>query len=132
MGVAQEGKTVLRKRKTSEDTRLARAHGLFNVIGGAWPIVSLRSFEWVFGRKHDTYLQKASGGLFLSAGVSQLMAEDSNEGIAHARRIGILAATTYLLIDLIYAPSGRIRRTYLLDALMEIGWLWAWLRPRRR
>jgi hypothetical protein len=37
-------------------------------------------------------------------------------------------ATAYLAIDLIYAPKGEIRRTYLLDAAMEIGWLWAWLR----
>ncbi|MDQ3939985.1 MAG: hypothetical protein M3238_01400 [Actinomycetota bacterium] len=46
-------------------------------------------------------------------------------GVIHARRTGVAAATTYLLIDLIYVPRREIPKTYLLDALMEAGWLWA-------
>jgi hypothetical protein len=31
---------------------------LFNLVGGAWPVVWLRSFEWVYGRKEEDWLQK--------------------------------------------------------------------------
>ncbi len=118
------------KRRLWRDLRLARAQGLFNIVGGAWPLVALESFEWVFGKKSEVYLQKASGGLFLTTGIALLTAPASQEGVRHARRVGIAAAATYLVIDLIYVPKKEIRATYLLDALMEVGWLWAWLRPR--
>lgn len=112
--------------------QVARAQGLFNVIGGAWPIVWLRSFEWVFGKKEDDYLQMASGGLFLTTGLTLLATEDTPESLRMARRLGVAAASTYLLIDLVYVPKGRLRKTYLLDAVMEVGWLWAWLRAGRQ
>src|SRR4051794_39884270 len=35
---------------------LARVHGTFNVVGGVWPLVSLRTFERVFGPKEDKWL----------------------------------------------------------------------------
>jgi hypothetical protein len=111
---------------------VARAPGLFNVVGGAWPIVWLRSFEWVFGPKEEDWLQKTSGALFMSTGIAQLMTEDSPESIRFARRVGIGVALTYLTIDLIYVPKGRLRKTYLLDALMEAGWLYAWAKAERR
>lgn len=111
--------------------RVARAQGLFNVVGGTWPIVWLRSFEWVFGKKEDDYLQMASGGLFLSTGLALLATEDTPESLHLARRLGVAAATTYLVIDLVYAPRGRIRKTYLLDAAMQAGWLYAWARAGR-
>ncbi|WP_461087359.1 hypothetical protein [Streptomyces deserti] len=34
-----------------------------------------------------------------------------------------------LAVDLVYVPKGRIRPTYLLDAVMQTGWIAAWLRP---
>jgi hypothetical protein len=114
-------------RRATGDT-LALTHGAFNVVGGLWPIISLRSFEWVFGRKTDRWLQKTLGGLLVSAGVAQLMAAPTPEGRTHARLTGITAACTLLAADLVYVPAGRIRPTYLLDAAMEAGWIRAWLR----
>jgi hypothetical protein len=35
-----------------------------------------------------------------------------------------------LLIDLIYIPKGQMRKTYVQDALCEIGWIMAWGRIR--
>lgn len=116
----------------SPGARVARAQGIFNIVGGAWPIVSLRTFEWVYGDKQEEWLQKASGGLFLASGVALLMAEDSPDGIRTARRIGVGVALTYLLIDLVYVPKRRIPKTYLQDALCEAGWLTAWWRASER
>lgn len=111
--------------------KLARAQGLFNLAGGAWPIVSLRSFEWVYGKKTDIFLQKTVGGLLVSVGYAQLAAEPSTKGLAVARRIGISTALTLLTVDLFYIPKGEMRNTYVQDALMEVGWIIAWLRATR-
>jgi len=118
------------RRKTTRALTLARAQGLFNVVGGLWPIVSLRSFEWIFGPKHDDWLQKTSGGLFAASGFVLLKAEATNPALRTARLLGMATAATYLAIDLIYVPAGRLRKTYLLDAAMEIGWLRAWARTQ--
>ncbi|WEV24304.1 hypothetical protein OYE22_03130 [Streptomyces sp. 71268] len=109
---------------------LAVAHGAFNVVGGLWPLLHLRSFERVFGPKHDRWLQRTTGGLLVSTGLAQLAAASAPQGAAHARRVGLGTALTLLAIDLVYVPKGRIRPTYLWDAAMEAGWITAWLRTR--
>jgi hypothetical protein len=110
---------------------IAVAHGAFNIVGGLWPLVHLRSFEWVFGSKTDDWLQMTTGGLLVSAGLSQLAASSDPQGRAHARRIGLGAALTLLAVDLVYVPKGRIRPTYLFDAVMQMGWIAVWLRSTR-
>ncbi|MDX2934896.1 hypothetical protein [Streptomyces ipomoeae] len=114
--------------RPASDDALALAQGVFNVVGGLWPLVHLPSFERVFGPKTDRWLQRTMGGMLVSAGISQLMAAATPEGRAHARLTGICAAGTLLAADLVYVPTGRIRPTYLLDAAMQAGWLRAWLR----
>ena len=109
-------------------TEVARAQGLFNIIGGAWPIVSLRSFEWVYGRKRDVFLQKTVGGLLFAIGCVQLAATDSPEELRIVRHLGIGTAFTLLAIDLVYIPKGEMRWTYWQDALCEVGWIAAWMR----
>ncbi|SEB84986.1 hypothetical protein [Streptomyces melanosporofaciens] len=116
-----------RKNSSDGNDSLAVAHGTFNVVGGLWPLLHLRSFEWVFGPKTDRWLQQAVGGLLVSNGVSQLVGATSAEGRTVARRVGLTTALTLLAIDLVYVPKGRIRPTYLLDAAMEAGWITAWL-----
>jgi hypothetical protein len=111
-----------------DPSRIARAQGIFNVIGGAWPIVGLRSFEFVYGPKKDVFLQKTVGGLLASIGVVQLTAGGTRSGLDMARRLGIAAAATLLAVDVIYMPRGQMRWTYTQDALCELVWLGAWLR----
>lgn len=126
MRLRGEETDVKRNHMTSGPT-LARAHGLFNIVGGAWPMVSVRSFETVFGRKTDRWLQRTTAGLLIGLGWAQTRAAADGQW-SHARRIGVTTAVTLLAIDLIYVPKGRIRKTYLLDAAMEAAWLLAWSR----
>src|SRR3954452_2763372 len=115
------------KRNASQ---VAAAQGAFNVVGGLWPLVSMRSFEWVFGPKQDRWLEQTVGGLLTTIGAAQLAAARSSAPEV-ARVVGVGTATTLLAIDLIYVARGRLRPTYLLDAAMEVGWLAAWARTPR-
>lgn len=103
----------------------AVAQGVFNIVGGLWPLVSLRSFEWVFGPKRDRWLEYTVAGLLCVNGAAQISAARAGEPVA-ARRIGQGTALTLLAIDLVFVPMGRIRWTYLIDAALEAGWLVAW------
>jgi hypothetical protein len=109
---------------------LARAHGFCNVLGGAWPLLHMRSFEAVLGPKTDRWLVKTVAGLLVANGVAQLRATTPAE-VRQAARVGIGTAAVLLLVDLRYALPGRISRMYLLDAVAEAGWIVAWLGGER-
>jgi hypothetical protein len=110
---------------------LGLAHGSFNVVAGVWPLVSLRTFEAVFGPKADRWLVFTVSGLLVANGVSQIASTRRGE-LAATRQTGLGTAATLLTIDLIYVPKGRIRWTYLIDAAAEAAWigLWARIPPR--
>ena len=110
--------------------RLARAHGVFNIGGGLWPLLHMRSFEAVTGPKVDRWLVRTVAGLMVANGLVQWRAEPSVEGIASARRVGLGTALTLAAIDITYAVPRRISRMYLLDAVLEVGWVIAWARAR--
>jgi hypothetical protein len=108
---------------------VARGQGLFNVVGGLWPIVSLDTFELIYGAKRDVFLQKTVGGLLLAVGSTQLAAGDTTEELRSMRRLGLATAATLLAIDLWYIPRRQMRWTYWQDAACELGWIVAWLSP---
>jgi hypothetical protein len=110
--------------------RLARAHGAFNVLFGLWPLVHMRSFELVSGPKTDDWLVRTVSGLMVANGFTQLTAEPTPAALAQTRLVGIGTAATFAAVDVVYATSGRISKVYLLDALLEAGWIAAWLRGK--
>ncbi|MEU6878864.1 hypothetical protein [Streptomyces sp. NPDC046712] len=110
---------------------VARAQGLFNLAGGLWPLLSLRTFERVYGPKTDDWLQKTSAGLLAVSGMSMLRTAATAEGVRAARRTGVGTAVTLLAVDVVYVPRGRISPAYLMDAAKEIAWLTAWFKAGR-
>jgi hypothetical protein len=110
---------------------LARSHGAFNVVGGLWPLLSMPSFEAVTGPKTDRWLVRTVALLMVANGVVQWRAAGSGQLAAAAREIGIGTAATLGAIDLAYGLRRRISRMYLVDAVLEVGWVLAWLRSGR-
>ena len=111
---------------------VARAHGAAYLIGGLWPLLHLRSFEAVFGPKVDRWLVKTVAGLLVVNGVTLLATRSTLESVAQARRLGVGTAAVLAMIDLSYAPIGRISKMYLADAAAEIGWIVVWCLPKNR
>jgi hypothetical protein len=116
--------------RLSDPAVLGEAQGWFNIVGGAWPLVSMRTFEAVFGPKADRWLEYTVAGLLVTNGVCQVMAVRRGD-TETARRLGGGTAFTLLAVDLVFVPAGRIRWTYLLDAVLEVGWLALWAKTRR-
>ncbi len=116
--------------RTLSCSALSRVHGLFNVANGLWPLLHMRSFEAVSGPKVDRWLVRTVGGLMVVNGLAQLAADDSEQRMSG--RIGMGTAAVLGGIDLRYGATGRIRRVYLLDAVVQAAWLAAWARALRR
>jgi hypothetical protein len=75
----------------------------------------------------DRWLVRTVGGLLAANGAVQLwVAAGEREALPAARLIGIGTAGWLALIDLRYGVPGRIRRVYVADALVEIGWVAMW------
>jgi hypothetical protein len=107
---------------------VAAVHGAANIISGLWPLLHMRSFEAVTGPKTDVWLVRTVAGLLVSNGAVQVSAAGKSPGaLALARRVGIGTAATLGTVDLVYGVTGRISRIYLLDALLEAGWIAAWM-----
>jgi hypothetical protein len=116
----------------TDGRKLAQGQGLFYLTSGAWPLIHMRSFEFVLGRKEEHWLVRTVSGLLIANGISLLRTESAPASVDAARRTGLGSATSLALIDLWFAGSGRISRMYLVDALMEAGFILAWTRVRAR
>jgi hypothetical protein len=101
--------------------------GMYFLLTGVLPLISIRTFEAITGPKTDKWLVQTVGVLVTVIGAVLLLA-------AHAQRfsfeIGLLAVGSALglaAIDIVFVARKRIGRIYLLDAaaevLLALGWI---------
>ncbi|MBF6612395.1 MAG: hypothetical protein IVW55_04635 [Chloroflexi bacterium] len=105
---------------------IALLQGGYYVITGIWPLVHIRSFMAITGRKTDLWLVKTAGVLITTI--------DSTLGVAGLRgkttpEISFLAIGSALGltgIDIVYVAKKQISPIYLLDAVAELGVIGLW------
>lgn len=91
--------------------------GFYYLITGLWPIFHLQSFVMVTGPKEDYWLVKMVGLLAISAGITMLAAYKDKSATL---MLNFTFALSFLIIDVVYALNGTIRKIYLGDAVMEL------------
>jgi hypothetical protein len=102
-------------------------HGLFYFFGGAWPVVSIRSFEAVTGGKTDKWLVKTTGLLVTVIGAALLDAFGRKRANREIQILAIGSAASLAAIDFTYVGKGRISPVYLLDGIAELGLAIGWI-----
>jgi hypothetical protein len=107
---------------------VARAQGTFNITFGLWPLIHRRSFEGVFGPKHDYWIAATVALLLVGNGTVQLLNASTPGGVAFAKRLGVTTAAALAGVDVVNVARGRISSAYLVDAAAEVGWLGVWAR----
>jgi hypothetical protein len=105
----------------------ALTQGLFYLLTGLWPLVSMRTFLWVTGPKTDLWLVKTFsipvmviGGVLLLAWGRQTVSLE----------IGLLAvgvAGGLALADIVYVWKRVIGPVYLFDAAVEAALVLWWV-----
>ena len=108
--------------------RIAFAQGALYFASGLWPIVHLRSFEAVTGKKREKWLVQANGAILACVGLSLLR----SAGKEPARQLGLTSAAAIAAVESVYALRGKIGRPYVADAAVELAIAAGWLLIRDR
>jgi hypothetical protein len=107
--------------------QLAIAHGAFDVVTGAWPLLSLKTFEAITGPKPEGWLVKTTGTLIAGIGSVLALAGIRKRVTPEITTLAIVTSAGLTAIDLYYAGlRRRISPVYLLDAIVELGIIGAW------
>jgi hypothetical protein len=93
----------------------------YYVVTGAWPLISMRTFEAVTGPKHDRWLVRMVGALALANGVSLAVGARRAVLSMETVALAVASAIAFAAIDVAYVAKGRIRPVYLADAAAELG-----------
>lgn len=107
---------------------LARLMGWLYLFTGVWPLLHIRSFEWVTGPKTDRWLVKTVGALVSATGITLLMSARRQRVAPEVAALAMANAVSLAVIDVVYVANKRIRPVYLLDAVVEVALLAAWVR----
>ena len=102
---------------------VAMAQAIYYAPTGVWPILHMRSFEWLTGPKTDRWLVKTVGGLLSVTGGALGLAAVSDRVTPELELVGAGSALTLAAIDVVYVARGRISPIYLLDAAANFGLL---------
>src|SRR5688572_6475587 len=103
------------------------SQGIFYVATGLWPIVSLRSFEAVTGRKRDKWLVQTTGGLIAAVGIALIAGAFEARRSRVTQTLGIASAASLAAADLYFVSRGEIGPIYLGDAALESAFIAGWL-----
>jgi hypothetical protein len=97
------------------------AFALYYAGTGAWPLLSMRSFEAVTGPKVDRWLVKTVGALVLANAIAIGVGARRTKPSAETVALAICDALAFTAIDVTYVARGRISTIYLADAAVELA-----------
>ena len=110
---------------------LALLQGAFFVVTGIWPLISPGTFQKVTGPKVDVWLVKTVGILITVIGSVLLLDGWKRRITVSTRLLAVGSSLGLAAIDVYYAGVRRISPIYLLDAVVELALVGAWIVTRR-
>ena len=107
---------------------IAILQGLYFVITGIWPLLSISTFQAVTGPKTDLWLVKTVGLLVTVVGFVILLAGIHGSVTFEIFILAVGSASALAAVDVNYSLNRTISRIYLLDALAEFALILLWIR----
>ena len=105
---------------------LSLAQGLYYVVTGIWPLLSIRTFMKVTGPKTDIWLVKTVGVLIAVVGGVFLLSGSLGRVPVEVVALAVGCAVGLTAIDVWYVARRVIAPIYLLDAAAEVALIAAW------
>lgn len=109
--------------------QLAALHVAYYVVGGLWPLVSMRTFVAVTGRKRELWLVRNLAWLMILIGAVLAAAARRGNTRTEITMLGAGSGAVFGAIDVWYVlVRRRIAPTYLLDGVIQLALAVAWAR----
>ena len=103
-----------------------RIQGIYYLLSGIWPLLSIRTFQAVTGPKTDLWLVQTVGLLLMINGLILMIASYGHKIDWSIFTIGVCTALALVGIEVLYVFNGTLSVVYLLDAAVEILFIIAW------
>ncbi len=115
-------------------TVLCWAQGMYYLVTGVWPLLSIRSFQAVTGRKTDNWTGREGDHwlvytvavLILAVAATLIVAAVHGGPSLEVVVLALASIVALTAIDSVFVARRVISPIYLLDAVVEIGLLIAW------
>jgi hypothetical protein len=96
------------------------AMAAYYVLTGAWPLVHMRSFEAVTGRKTDRWLVHMVGALAIANGLALAAGSTRHEPRTETYVLAFGSIAAFSVVDTTFVLRGTIASVYLGDAAVEV------------
>ena len=111
-------------------SRILQIQGVYYLLTGVWPLLSIRSFQAITGPKTDLWLVRTVGALVAVIGAVLTWGSEQSQGERQTVALACGSAASLTAVESYYALRHRISAIYLLDAVAEIALiaaaLYAW------
>jgi energy-converting hydrogenase Eha subunit E len=97
------------------------AQAVYYLVTGAWPWLSMDTFDAITGPKIDDWLVRMVGLLAAAVGLALLVAAWKRERTAAILVLAVGAGAAFAIVDIAYAGAGRISPVYFGDAAVEVA-----------
>lgn len=101
------------------DYRVAFVQGIYFLITGIWPLLSMKTFLLITGPKTDLWLVKTVGLILAVIGGVLLYAQMTGMVNTPVILLAIGSALGLALVEIIYVTKRVISPIYLADAFVE-------------
>jgi hypothetical protein len=99
---------------------------IYTFITAIWPILDIESFMIVTGPKTDIWLVKTVGALLIPVSLTLASYLFIKTNLKPAAILGGLSAAVFITIDFYYPLTDVISNVYMLDGILQIGFLICW------
>ncbi len=106
---------------------MALVQGIYFLVFGIWPLLSMSSFLKVTGPKTDLWLVRTVGLLLTVIGAALIVAHLYNQVNGALIVIAIGSALSLVVIEFVYVSRKVIPPIYLGDALVELLFIAGWI-----
>lgn len=107
---------------------LSAIQGLYYFVTGIWPVVHMAGFLAFTGPKQDLWLVRTVGSLLMVSGIVLMLAALRRRRAPEVVFLAMGNGAVLAGIDTYYALNGQIQGVYLLDAAVEVIFLFFWFR----
>ena len=109
------------------------AQATYYISSGVWPLLSSRTFQAITGPKRDVWLVQTVGALIgVVGGTLAVAAATRQHETATVRTLALGSAVSLAAVDIYFVARRRISPIYLVDGVVELALVAAWVVPARR